>query len=553
MRVNEAIVRILAREGVENAFALMSEEIIPLLSTIEADWSEEINLIQARHEQAAAAMADGYARTTGDVGVCLVGRGPAIAQTGTSLLTARNAGSNVLYIVAETGLSATYDDKAFEQQSFLETMVGNVVSVRDPETLVPQFRNAFRELRSAPGSIAVQVPEDILEAELGADSLGYEPATLPTGQDARLHPDDDAIDRAADRYLDSDATKPPVLLAGQGAVRADAGAAIERLAERVNGFLATTLQAQGYFSDHPYSLGFVGSLGQPVANERLRESDFVVAFGCSLNPHTTDSGHLLRDDAKLVQVDTDPARFERYTGVDLGVLGDARATATALEAELSARGIDREGEFWTDANREAIASRSVMADREFPDRSGTMDPRDVVRRLDELLPADRFVVHDAGHFATWVRDAIDIPGPDDHIWTLDLAAVGLGLPIGIGAAVATEERTPVTFCGDAGIMMSLQELETAVRYDVPIVVVVMNDETLGAEYHVGTGDDYAPAAAEIESPDVGAVAEALGAEGYTVRSVAELDGLADRIGGRPDGPVVVDCRTNRNVRNRLYG
>lgn len=552
MKVHEGISRILDREGVENVFGLMSEEIIPLLSTIEAD-REGIRLVQARHEQAAAAMADGYARTTGEVGVCIVGRGPAIAQTGTSLLTARKAGSNVLYVVAETALSDTYDDKGFGQQSYLETMVGNVVSVRSPETLVPQFRDAFRELRTSDGSIAIQVPEDVLEAELGDGTLGYEPATVPTGQDARLQPAPDAIDHAVDLYLDSDATKPPVLLAGRGAVRAEAGPAIEALAERVNGFLATTLQAQGFFSEHPYGLGFVGSLGHPLANERLRESDYVLAFGCGLNPHTTDSGHLLREDAKLVQVDTDPARFERYTDVDLGVLGDARTVATDFESALADRGIDRSGEFWTADARQEIADRPAMSDREFPERPDTMDPRDLVRRLDEILPAERLVVHDAGHFATWVRDAVEIPSPEDHLWTLDLAAVGQGLPIGIGSALATTGRACVTVCGDAGLMMSLQEIETAVRYEVPIIVVVMNDETLGAEYHVGQGSTDQPATAEIESPDIGAVAEALGAEGHTVRSVSELDAIADRLGQRPAGPVVVDCRTDRNVRNRLYG
>ena len=181
---------------------------------------------------------------------------------------------------------------------------------------------------------------------------------------------------------------------------------------------------------------------------------------------------------------------------------------------------------------------------------GTMDPRDAVTRFDEILPNNRLVVHDAGHFDTWVRDEITIDHPDNHIWTLDFEAIGQGLPIGIGSAIATDERTCITFCGDAGIMMSLQELETAVRHNVSIIVIIMNDETLGAEYHVSTNP---PDASVIESPDFEAVAKSFGAKGFTVRSVSEINEIVHELEGDVSEPVVIDCKINRNVRNRLYG
>lgn len=554
MKVHEAIVQVFEREGVEDIFALMSEEIITMLSNIEENWADDIQLIQARHEQGAAAMADGYARANGDIGVCIVGRGPAIAQTGTSLITARNGGSNLLYIVPEMDRTSTYDDKEFRQQTYLETMVGETRSVRSTDTLIPHLRDAFRELRANNGPVAVQISWDVIDAELNDDDeLDYEPATVPNRHGTSLQPSDDAIDQAIDLYLDSDATKPPIVLAGRGAVKADARESIETLAERVNGYLATTLQAQGFFSGHPYSLGFIGDIGRPFANEQVTESDYVLAFGCSLNPHTVDSGHLLRDEAKIIQVDTDPSQFNQYTTVDLSILGDAGLSAQALNEGLKEIQIAREGEFWTEKNKQRISESSPLTDREFPAQPGTIDPRDVVKRLDEILPDERLVVHDAGHFATWVRDGITISHPNNHIWTLDVAAIGQGLPIGIGSAVATQNRTCVTFCGDAGFMMSIQEVETAARYDIPMIIIVMNDETLGAEYHVEASTGDPPEAAIINSPDLGAVAETLGAEGYTVRSTDDLDALEDQLGRRPTKPIVVDCRTNRNVRNRLYG
>lgn len=552
MQTHEAISQFLHEEGVDTVFTLMSEEIIPLLSHVEEQG--EISIVKARHEQGAAAMADGYARASDDIGVCIVGRGPAIAQTGTSLITARYNGSAVLYVVPETSLSATYDDKGFQQETFLETMVGDVVSVRSPETLASTFSEAFRRLRVGSGPIAVQIPEDLLHSELEAVEAYPGPALADHGtQTARLHPDEETVREAVDLYLDSDATRPPLVLAGRGAAKADARAALEALAERTNAFLATTLQARGYFDGHPYSVGFVGDLGSPLANERLGESDFVFAVGCSLNPHTHDSENLFRDGAKVVHVDTDPESIGRYAAVDLAIYGDAKATATAFTEQLAAENIDRSGEFWTADARERIANSSALSDREFPETQGRMDPRDVVRTLDEILPQERLVVTDAGHFATWVLDGISPHHPDQFIWTLDFTAIGQGLSVGIGAALSAPGRNCTTFCGDAGFMMALQEVETAARHEVPITVVVMNDTTLGAEYHQARNAGYSGDAAVVDTPNIAELADDLGADGHLVRSTADIEAVRDRLDGAQSGPVVLDCRIDRDVRHRIYG
>lgn len=554
MQAHEAIARFLYEEGIDTVFTLMSEEIIPLLSHVDEAFGEDVRLVTTRHEQGAAAMADGYARLTDGIGVCIVGRGPAIAQTGTSLLTARSNESPVLYLVPETSLTATYDDKEFRQETYLETTVGEVVSIRSSETLSAEMREAIRRLRLGDGPIAIQIPEDLLNS---AVESGIEPtdsaAIGQPGGAARLHPDESKLRAAVELYLDSDATRPPVILAGRGSVRAAAKDELEALAERINAFLATTLQARGYFASHPYSVGFTGDLGSPLANEQLTTADFVLAVGCSLNPHTHDSGNLVRDEAKTVHVDTDPTSIGRYLDVDLAIHGDARTTISAFTRELEAEGIDRRGEFWTDANRERIASSSDVSDRDESVRDGRMDPRELVGRLDELLPRDRLVVTDAGHFATFVIDGITVRHPDDFVWTLDFTAVGQGLSIGIGAALAATDRDCITFCGDAGFMMALQEVETAARHDVPITIVVMNDTTLGAEYHQAGNAGYSGDVAVIDTPDLAAVAEGLGAIGHSIRSASDLDAARDRLESDVSRPVVLDCRLDRDVRHRLYG
>lgn len=551
MKAHEAIIDVLDSEGVETFFTLMAEDTLELLSEIDENWRGEIDIVQTRHEQGAMAMADGYSRATDDIGVCIVGRGPGIAQTGTAMVTARKNGSDLLVIVPESPVSSTYDIKEFEQEAYLESTVGNVLSARSTETLIPRLREGFRQIRAGNGPVAVQIAWDVLEQELDASATLEGPSEWRT-EDARgrLQPGDGSIDAAVERYLDSDGTRSPVILAGRGAIAAGAKDALIELAEQTGGVLATTLRARGYFDDHPYAAGVVGTWGRNIANERIAESDYVFAVGCSLNPKTTDSGRLIRDDAKVIHVNTDSSAIERYTPVDVGIVGDAKATAETFTRELVEMGIDRADSLWTDRLRDRIAAEPVLDEGEFPQIDGRIDPRDLVRSLDERLPTDRQVVVDGGHFTRWVVDGISTPNPDDFVWTLDFAAIGLGFAAGLGAALATEERPTVVFCGDAGFQMMLQELNTAVRNSIPLLVVVMNDDALGSEYHnLDPNTDYVEAPF-IDSPDFADVAESIGAEGHTVRSVEEVETLGDVLGRTQTGPVLIDCKINHEVRHR---
>lgn len=283
------------------------------------------------------------------------------------------------------------------------------------------------------------------------------------------------------------------------------------------------------------------------------DSDFLFALGAILNRHTVNSGELVRADAKVVHVDTDPTQIGQYTQVDVGIVGDAKTTVEALEAELDENGIDRSGEFWTDLVRRRIEESSPLTDRAFDESPGTVDPRDLIVSLDANLPEQRLIVTDVGHFIGWVFDGLAY-GPDDRqIWAVDFLALGMGLPVGIGAAVASVDRTCIVFSGDGGLMMSLQELETAVRNEVPMIVVVVNDQGLGAEYHMGRIRGYSGSVGRVPALDFAALAADLGAEGHTVRSVADVEDVAPRLNGELTGPLVLDCRVNPNVVHRAMG
>lgn len=556
--------------GVKTVFNYMAEDTMMLMAALAEEWDDEIDVVHSRHEQGAMAMSDGYARTGEEISVCVVGRGPAIAQTGTALINARKRGSKVLVIVPEPALSDTHDVKNFKQEAYLEATAENVMSIRSHGTLVPKFREALRKVHVGESPLVVQIPKDVLDREMEVPSGFDEPVVppgLPQAEDSSspsggstVVPDDSVLEEVVEYYLDSDAYQPPVILAGRGAMQADAKDAIVGLAEQTSALLATTLEGRGYFQDHPLYLGFTGNWGSPLANEYLTEANFVIAIGCSLNYHTVDKGYLINEDATVIHIDTDPTSIGRYTPVDLAIVGDARATTEALTETFERNDINREGELWTDDLRETIDSFDILDGQEFPEYPDTIDPRELMRTLDENLPHNRLIGTDGGHFRKWILDGIHAH-PDDSIVACDFAAVGLGMPLNIGAAqylkqteptTAGDPRLSIVFCGDAGFMMSLQELETAVRHDLPILVVVINDSSLGAEYHSLVNTHREPEVALIPTPELATVAEALGATGYSATSITEVEAAIDDIGTTPDGPVVLECIVNPEIRHRTY-
>ncbi|MFB6309623.1 MAG: thiamine pyrophosphate-binding protein [Salinirussus sp.] len=555
MKGYEAVNAVLRTEGVDDIFALMSEDNMKLVSALDA--GDDVNVVDVRHEQCAVTMAYAYAKTADTIGVCTVGRGPAVAQTGNALVTARKLGAKMVVIVPTPAVSPSYahrdlDSKDFEQDAFLDSTIGRTVDIESPEHVVERTIEGFRQVRNGDGPVAIQIPRDILEEELGPSDtdkqLLREGKRSFQADSPRVQPNPDRIDAAVELLLDSDISKPPVIVGGLGLRGESTREAVLELAERLNALLVTTLQAQGVFGDHPYYLGFCGDYGHDLANQYVIESDYILGFGCSLNPHTTDSGYLFEDGDAIVHVDADPAAIEAYTDVDVGIVGDAEQTAEAFLEAVKRLDIDLRGEYWTSSMRREIENASPFNENRSTPQN-VLDPRDLALALDEALPADRTVVMDGGHFARWVLDGIRVPSPDRFVWTVDFASIGQGVPGGIGAAVGDDSAATIAFCGDAGCMMSLQEIETAARHDIPVTYVVFNDDALGAELHNMQVSAYDGAeSAVVEAPEFAAVAEALGATGKTVRSVEEVAALEDAIPPR-NGPLVVDCKVDPSVRH----
>jgi len=398
--------------------------------------------------------------------------------------------------------------------------------------------------------VAVQISSELLESNLkqGNKSEYRSSVSLPARGEVTPPPGD--IAEAVEVYLSSDATEPPLIIVGRGAVHEAAESEIREFAEITNGVIVNTLRAKDYLTDHPYSVGLIGEWGKPLANELASRAGAVFAVGCSLNHHTIDDGRLFREDAKIIHIDPDPAALDRFLPVDSALHGDATSTLRELRKEFEDQDLIRTDAFWTDSLQADIARSSVRDGWEFTDRSERIDPREVVATLDSVLPTERIVITDGGHFTRFVVDGLSTTHPDNFVWTIDFGSIGLGIPVGLGASRARPDTSCVSVCGDSGAMMSIQELETAARHQIPLTVVIMNDSALRTE-HIGL--EKAGMNSEValmETPSLAEVAEAFGAIGYTIRSGEELRDLEAELVDPPDGPVLLDCKIDDNVLHR---
>jgi acetolactate synthase-1/2/3 large subunit len=389
--------------------------------------------------------------------------------------------------------------------------------------------------------VAVDMPGDVLEgtaSEVNSSSLIREPVepVLPSQEDISL---------VADLLGESWAARRPVIIAGHGAVVSGARDELRRLGELTGSLMANTLLANSFFNGDPYNIGFVGTMSTPLGSELLSEADLVLAFGASLNPYTTYRGDLLRG-ARVVQFDTNPNASGRYHTTELAVIGDARLAAQALVKELERRGHKAAGYRTPEIAGRIKHFKLGDTVTDGADSSG-LDPRMVMIELDKILPTERTLIVDGGHHFEFAVAHIGVPDPRGFIFANEYFAVGCGLAAALGAAVARPDRLTVLDIGDGGMMMNLGDIDTAVRYKLPLVIIVTNDGGFGSEIHYLQVNGLPDGTARYENPSFADVASGLGAAGITIDSLDKLDLVPSAIKGLA-GPLVLDCKVTTSVR-----
>jgi thiamine pyrophosphate-dependent acetolactate synthase large subunit-like protein len=537
MRVSEAIGRTLAERGVEVCFGLAGSGNFSVLNALHA---AGVAFYSSRHECGAVAMADGYARASGKIAVASVHQGPGFTNTLTGLTEAAKCRTPLLVLAADLPPSTLWSNFKIEQGILAETVGAVTERVRGPETAVADTARALRRARIERRPVVLNIPINLVEASCdgGSSAVPDWPALEPP------RPSERSVVEVADLL---EGANYPLIVAGRGAAMSGAREALEALADRVGAILATSAMGHGLFADHPYGVGIAGGFSSSLALKLLAQADAVLAFGASLNPWTMRHGRLFSPEARVAQVDLDGEMIGALHRVDVGVVGDATATARAVADELERRGIDKEG-FHDEALAGEIA-RGRSRDEPYEDQGTAehVDPRTLSIALDDLLPKERTVATDSGHFLGYPSMYLSVPDYKGFVFPNAFQSVGLGLASGIGAAVARPDRLCVAAVGDGGALMSLGELETAARYRLPMLVVVYNDAAYGAEVHHFGPEGQPVNIARFPDTDFAALARAAGAEGVTVRKEGDLAPVEDWL-ERRDGPLVVDAKVNPEVR-----
>lgn len=468
-----------------------------------------------RHEVGAVVAADAHFRVSGRIAAATTTYGAGFTNTLTALAESAQARIPLVLVVGD---QPTHGPRPWDvDQIALASAVGvrtyTVGRLDAAATTVIAIEHALAN--RTPVVLAIPYDTPTLDAgPLGDVPSPRLPQPIAPSADARA-----AIRRAARSLVEAER---PVLLAGRGAWLSGAGEALGRLADATGAVTATTALGRGVFPDEAHDLGVTGGFGAPGAMELLHTADVVIAIGASLSPFTMRFGDLLAPEARLIQVDIAPTATHPRVGEY--IRGDARTVAKLLADDVAA--LAARPAAWRDELDMAALRRQVVEGEFAPD--GRLDPRAAAARIGELLPEDRVVVSDGGHFIAWANMFWPVASPGRMIMIgTAFQSIGLGWPSVAGAAQADPDATVVLTTGDGGGLMALADLETAVRCAGGRgLAVVWNDAAYGAEVNLYGLKGLHEGPMRIPQVDFAALGRAAGAEGVVVERLADLDRLA---------------------------
>ncbi len=534
MNAAELLVKCLENEGVKYIFGIPGEE---NLDVMDALLDSKITFITTRHEQGAAFMADVYGRLTGTQGVCLSTLGPGA----TNLITGvADANMDRAPVVAIAGQAATKrlpkeSHQVLDLVNLFKPITKYSAQILHPEIVPEVVRKAFKLAGTEkPGAAFIDFPENIAAMEL------EEPKRpLKVQGPMQPPPPKEKIDVAAAIISESSF---PVIIAGNGVIRGKATEALLRFAEGLNIPVATTFMAKGAFpSTHRLSLGTVGLQGQDYINCGLSRADVILCIGYDMVEYHP---HLWNPDLtqKIIHIDPVPAEVDEHYILEVGVIGSISGALDMLAGIIEPKNTE-----YGEHLHEIITGElsSYAGDTSFP-----VKPQKIISDLRAALGPEDIVISDVGAHKMWIARMYQAERPNTCIISNGFASMGIALPGAIAAKLAYPERNVVAATGDAGFMMNCQELETAVRIGVPIVVLIWSDSAYGLikwkqDMRFGRESNIG-----FKNPDFVKFAESFGAEGFRVSSTEELaEALEAAL--KSEKVSIIDCPVDYSENMRL--
>ena len=541
MKAGEAVIELLRQEGVSKIFGIVGSSFLDVLDPLYD--RDDMEFVGVRHEQGAALMADGYSRISGDPSVCLVTNGPGVLNLTYGIGSAYVGHSPVVVLAPSASRDHQHLDSTqeFDQVALFEPITKASFSINKVERLPDALRQAFRIATSGKmGPVLVDIPRDLLPgAEVELESLA--PSEYRTGQ-ARSRGDRQQVEAAAREIMSA---RRPVIVAGGGVEWSLADGEIARLAELTGAPIVTSYgRADAVPNDHPNYLGHLGRLGAEEAINAVRSADVIVAAGTRLGQSTTFFDHrFIPADARIVHIEIDPKEIGRIYPITVGVEGDVGAVVDEINQIVADAELRPDPE-WQGRVASWNAARTARLAAEGELSGDYIKPQRVYAELRKVMPRDAIIALDAGLAPNFGQDRLNYYQPRSLIMALDLGGLGFSFPASIGANFAAPDRTVVNFNGDGGFLFNAQEFETAVRYGLKNISVVMNNDCWGSEkayQKYAFNERYV--GADTVNPRFDKYAELFGGAGFYVErpeDIAEVFSQALAV----DGPSIIEIPTD---------
>ena len=495
----------------------------------------QIKHVLTRHEQGAAHAADGYARSTGKVGVCIATSGPGAINLVVGLATAYMDSTPMVAITGQVTRGAIGKDafQEIDQQALFETITKKTWSIKQTSKIPEILSEAFNlALTPRCGPVHINLPRDVLA---DSDSFGEFTKLQKTVTPVVLKED---IEKTIDIILSS---SQPVIIAGGGIKYNSKYKNVIKLAELLNIPMVTAAgHGDAIPFNHKLNAGQMGPRGNPVASKLVKEASVIIALGTRLGFNSTFySYENINKRAKIIQVELEKSMIGRYFPVAVGINGDAATVTDQIYKEIKKQNIILDIKKWTNnylnERKKFLINRDQFKQKNFP-----IQPKGLFKQLRQVLPKNSAITLDAGTLCLQATDALEYYDPPSLFTPLDFGLVGFSFACGLGVKIAKPSKKVISLMGDGGFGMTISELSTAVEYKINTITIVMNNKSWGAE-KAYQKDFYGKRylGADISSPPFDKVAELYGAKGFKVKKVSEIN-QAVREALKINKPVVID-------------
>ncbi len=518
----KALIQSLENQKVDVIFGILGGAILPVYDALCGNTN--IRHILARHEQGAAHAAEGYARASGRPGVCMATSGPGATNLVTGIANAYMDSSPVIALtgqVPSTGVNTSYmiGRDAFQEADIIGITTPITKANYQPRSVAEIPTTVYTAFHVAttgrPGPVLVDLPKNV---QADTAEIEFTQEISARGYDPQTQPELSQVSKAIQLLIKAER---PIILAGGGVIISNASDELTKLSDLLAAPVATTFMGKGSFPEnHPLSVGSIGMHGNPAANRLMGEADVLLAIGTRFSDRATANTNTFCPNAKKIHIDIDAAEIGKNIDIDVAVVADAKTAMQTLHAALTKKLQKIQATPWSKRIQEAKEQLSPL----FEETPKDLKPKTLLTELRKLLPESAIVTTEVGQNQMWSALYFKALKPRTFISSGGLGTMGFGFPASIGAKVACPDRPVVDVAGDGSFIMTEQELACSVEENIPVIVIVLNNSVLGmvAQWQRMLYKRRYMAVNLGKTPNFVKLAEAYGAQGFRVESIAEF-------------------------------